>query len=232
MMSKIILIIASVVLVAALASAGVFVFLKQQEQKPAEAPAVQNNESAQIPGTSSRETPPVPQTAPSDLPNVFTSQKFKFQINYPNGYKVLDPSQQPAPQNPGAGSAPIVMEAAVQFLKEGGAENAIGGAMINIIRHTNTQNKSLENFARDYLAQFGSGISVKPEKISGLDFAVATYETTPDIPDRAGFQPGTKKVRVKSYFVARGQDVFEFGSSYDQSSQDLMQKMTATLKFL
>lgn len=234
-MSKIILIIASVVLVAALATAGVFVFLNKQEQRSAKTPAVQESESSQssqTPGTSSRGTPPASQTAPSELPNTFTSQKFKFQVNYPGGYKVLDPSQQPPPQNPGAGSTPIVMEAAVQFLKEGGAENAIGGSMISIIRHTNTQNKSLENFAKDYLAQFGSNVSTKPLKISGLDFAVAAYKVTPDIPGEIGFQPGTKKVSVKSYFVARGQDVFEFGSSYDQPSQDLMEKMTATLKFL
>ena len=235
MLSKTILIIASAILVVGLAAAGVFIFLNKQEQKPKEVPAAQESESSQpsqTPEASPRETPPASQTAPSDLPNIFTSQKFKFQINYPNGYKVLDPSQQPPSQNPGTGSSPIVMEAAVQFLKEGGAENTVGGSMINITRHTNTQNKSLDMFAKDYLAGLGSSVDVKASKISGLDFIAATYEIVPDIPSEAGFQVGTKKVQVKSYFVGRGQDVFEFGSSHDQPSQDLMEKMIATLKFL
>lgn len=209
---------------------------KNQEQNQKTQPAGEStagqNEASRSPETSARETQPASQTAPSELPNLFTSQKFKFQINYPEGYKVLDPSQSPPPQNPGAGSSPIVMEAAVQFLKEGGAENAIGGSMISIIRHTNTQNKSLNAFAKDYLAQIGSGVSTKPSKISGMDFVIVTYETTPDMPSETGFQAGTKKVQVKSYFVGRGQDVFEFGSSHDQPSQDFMEKMAATLKFL
>jgi hypothetical protein len=203
-----------------------------QKTQPAETPTAQQDETSQSSETPTRSAPPAPQAAPSDLPNLFTSQKFKFQVNYPNGYKVLDPSQSPPPQNPGAGSTPIVMEAAVQFLKEGGVQNAIGGSMINVIRHTNAQKKSAETFAKDYLTQFGGNVSTKPAKISGLDFAVATYEVTPDIPGGAGFQPGTKKIQTKSYFVARGQDVFEFSSSHDQEAQNSVEKMIATLKFL
>ncbi|MDI6777992.1 MAG: hypothetical protein QMD77_02270 [Patescibacteria group bacterium] len=226
-MKKIIAVSALVAALAFLSGCGKKNQEQSRETQPAEESAT-GQDGTESSKTSARET----QAAPSELPNLFTSQKFKFQVNYPDDYKVLDPSQSPPPQNPGAGSSPIVMEAAVQFLKEGGVKNAIGGSMISIIRHTNTQNKSLDAFAKDYLAQTGSSVSAKPSKISGMDFVIATYETTPDMPGEAGFQAGTKKVQVKSYFVSRGQDIFEFGSSSDQPSQDFMEKMAATLKFL
>ncbi|MBU2025150.1 hypothetical protein KJ912_00215, partial [Patescibacteria group bacterium] len=166
----------------------------------------------------------------NNLPNVFTSEQFKLQINYPDGFQVLDPSQGPKPYNLTPDyQGPLRSSSVVQFLKEdASAKNAIGGTMVSVTFDLNEKQESPEDFAKHLL----QSDKISRETINGYDFITQTSDpnSEPQAPDGSTLPipGGYKPAANKTYITLRGHDFFTFNSS----DIGLLDQMIKTFKFI